>query len=713
MTNLLNQLIRMKFGLLVPVLTIITAGIVFLWDPLPLHILRNSAFDQFQRWHPRIYQDVGVRIIDFDDESLRRIGQWPWPRTLLAELVNRMQDAQAAAIVFDVVFAEPDRTSPKVMLDLWQASPSVRRQLAYLQDHDELFAKAIRRGNVVLGFAMDRDNAHADIPDVKARYVISGEPPQPYIHAFSGAISSLSMLERSAVGVGAMTFVPDADGVVRKVPLVLRIGKTLVPSLSAEALRVAQQARNVVIRTAPEKGVGLADIRIGGTVVPTTPQGEVWVHYSYPVASRTIPAWKVLTGRVPAEDMTGQILLVGTSAQGLLDLRFSPMGGVMPGVEVHAQLLEQVLSGDGLMRTSWAVSIEALAIIGGGIAVGLVALASSALVSVSLFTILLGVIWALAWYAFVAHGLLVDPVTPSLALSMTYVFSSIVRHLSSERRQRWIRQAFSRYVSPNLVNYLIKQPDALDLGGKRQVCSFVFTDLAGFTTMMESMDPGAAVVLLNDYLDRMISIAFSHHGTLDRIVGDAVAIMFSAPVEQADHQRRALSCGVEMGRFSRRYVAELNAKDISFGQTRIGIHTGEVIVGNFGGSTIFDYRALGDPVNTASRLEGANKHLGTLICVSEATLTGCPEWPVRPVGRILLKGKSQALAVFEPLDPEQVSEPDIAYQQAFDLMCGEDPEALDRFESLALQRPHDPLVALHLKRLRDGNNSDLVILDGK
>ncbi|MEI7613101.1 MAG: adenylate/guanylate cyclase domain-containing protein [Betaproteobacteria bacterium] len=713
MKKLFDHLIRMKFGLLVPLLTILTAGLVFLWDPLPLHILRNSAFDQFQRWHPRVYQDVNVRIIDFDDESLRRIGQWPWPRTLLADLVNRLQDAQAAAIVFDVVFPEPDRTSPKDMFDLWQVSPSVRRQLGSLQDHDELFARAIRRGNVVLGFAMDGEHFHAEMPEIKARYVISGESPLPYIHAFSGAIGSLPMLEREAAGVGAMTFIPDADGVVRKVPLVLRIGKSLAPSLSAEALRVTQQARNVTLRMTPDKGVGLADIRIGSVVVPTTPAGEVWVHYSHPEASRTIPAWKVLTGKVSNSELAGKILLLGTSAQGLMDLRFSPMGGAMPGVEAHAQVIEQVLTGDGLMRPSWVVSIEALMIVGGGLVVGLMALVSGAILSFTVFSVLVSAVWALAWYAFVTHGLLVDPVTPSLALSITYAFSSIVRHLSSERRQRWIRQAFSRYVSPNLVSYLIKQPHALDLGGRRQLCSFVFTDLTGFTTLMERMDPAAAVKLLNDYLDQMIAIAFAHQGTLDRIVGDAVAIMFSAPLEQADHPCKALSCAVEMQRFASQYVADLKAKGIDFGQTRIGIHSGEVIVGNFGGSTIFDYRALGDPVNTASRLEGANKHLGTLMCVSAATLSGCPEWPARPVGRLLLKGKTQPLSVFEPQDPQRVSAPDVVYQEAFDLMCEGKPEALVYFQRLAAQRPDDALVALHCKRLVAGNAGDLIVLDEK
>ncbi|MDQ5911474.1 MAG: adenylate cyclase [Pseudomonadota bacterium] len=711
--SLLPRSIGTKLGSLAPIATLVVSVFAHLWDPLPLQILRNATFDQYQRWQPRVYQEAPVRIIDIDDESLRRLGQWPWPRTRVAELVSRLQEAEPAAIVLDIVFAEPDRTSPKAILDLWRAAPSLRQQLESLPDHDELLAQTIHRGGVVLGFAVERTGRQTNLPDIKARYVIVGETPQAYIHAFSGAVTPLPLLEAAAAGLGAITFIPDADGVVRKAPLLIQIGSVLAPSLSAEALRVAQSARNYLVRTVPERGVGLAEIRIGDLPVSTTPAGEVWIHYTKPVTHRYIPAWKILAGAVLAQELAGHILLIGTSAQGLLDLRFSPMGSALPGVEVHAQLLEQLLTGGGLARPSWADAIEFLIIVCGGLITGAVALLAGAIVSFSLFAALLALLWAGAWQAFTSQGWLFDAAGPSLALGLTYVFASIVHHLSSEQRQRWIRQAFARYVSPNRVNYLLKHPDALELGGHRQQCSFVFTDLADFTTLMEGMDPGAAVTLLNDYLDRMIAIAFSHQGTLDRIVGDAVAIMFSAPTPQPDHPRRALACALDMHRFATGYADDLRAKGIAFGKTRIGIHTGEVIVGNFGGSTIFDYRALGDPVNIASRLEGANKHLGTLICVSEATLAGCPEWPARPIGRVLLKGKSQLLAVFELLDPQQTSGPDTGYQEAFERMRSEHPEALSIFEALAAQRPDDLLVALHLDRLRAGKTGDLILMTDK
>ena len=242
-------------------------------------------------------------------------------------------------------------------------------------------------------------------------------------------------------------------------------------------------------------------------------------------------------------------------------------------------------------------------------------------------------------------------------------------------------------------------------------CSFVFTDLVNFTPLMESMDPAHAVSLINRYLDEMIAIVFAHQGTLTRIVGDGLAILFSAPVAQSDHACRALQCALAMQRFARHYASELNDHGIAFGQTRMGVHTGEVIVGNFGGAAIFDYRALGDAVNTAARLESANRHLGTLMCVSQAVLDACPEVFTRPIGRLMLKGKSHPVMVFEPLDP--ATQADIDYVQAFELLSGDGQDALAAFEQLATRRPADQLVAMHLARLQAGHTGDLIVLDGK
>ena len=233
---------------------------------------------------------------------------------------------------------------------------------------------------------------------------------------------------------------------------------------------------------------------------------------------------------------------------------------------------------------------------------------------------------------------MLDTSLVTLASVLAFVVGSTIHHLISEREQRWGRAAFSRYVSPNRVECLIAHHNQLQLGGQSQTCSFDFTDLAGLTALMEQIDPAAAVALLKEYLDGMLVVAFSHEGTLDRIARDAVVVLFSAPVPQPDHCQRALRCALAMDHFAFQYAQRMRQTVVPWGITRIGVHTGQVIVGNLIGKTLFDYRALGDQVNTAARLEGANKHLGTRICVSGQVMQHCPEAPARHVDQMLLVG---------------------------------------------------------------------------
>lgn len=688
-------------------------------DPPWLRTLRHLVFDQYQRWQPRVWQDAGVRVIDVDEESLARIGQWPWPRTRMAELVDRVREAGAAAIGFDVVFAEPDRSAPALLARQWQLSAPARAELLAQPDPDARFAQSLARMPAVLGVSLRQPDAvptstaqaAPELPE-RARFVLMGQAPGAHVPQAEQLIAPLPQLAAAAAGYGALSVLPDGDGVLRRVPLVLRHGPRLLPTLSTEMLRVAQGQSNFVLRADRDGSGGLRELRVGGHVLPTSADGELWLHYSLPVAQRRIPAWMVLEGRVDATALRGQLLLVGSSAQGLQDLRFTPLGTVVPGVDVHAQALEQALGGQFLRRPAGMEALEALALLAGGLLVGTLALRRGPLAGAGAMLVLFALFAGTSWWAFTAQGLLVDPLAPALGVLVAFLLPSLMRYHASEQRRRWLGLAFSRYVSPNLVSHIVRHPEQLALSGERRHCSFIFTDLAGFTGLMERIDPADAVGLLNDYLDGMIAIVFRHEGTLDRIIGDALAIVFSAPVEQRDHRQRAFDCALDLQRF-----ADAFARGKPLGRTRIGVHSGEVIVGNFGGKTMFDYRALGDAVNTASRLEGANKYLGTRVCVSEATLAGCTGARVRRVARLLPQGKTQPLRVYQPLHdglPGPVDEAALAaYDQAYAALAAEAPGALAAFEALAAQQPEDPLVRLHLARLHRGERGDLIVLDGK
>ena len=474
-------------------LTLIALAIC-LADPISIQGLRLAQFDQFQRWAPRPYSPVPVRIVDIDEASLKAYGQWPWPRTRIAELVEQLNRAGAVAIAFDVLMGEPDRNAPATMAQLWN-DPQASAVLAHLPDPDQALAAKLKHSPVVLGSSLARTGAMAasTTPSIAPtqlpyRMVSSGDSGAlAWLRGFDTAVWPLPVLMADARGVGALNAAPDSDGVVRRVPLMLRLGSTtLVPSLSAEALRVAQGTQNYLLRG---QAAGVQDVRIGGVTVPTNAQGEIWLHYTDNQPGRFVSAAQVLSGVVPADQLHGHIVLVGSSAAGLMDVRSNPMGQQMPGVQAHAMALEQMLLGQYLQRPSWAAGLEAVVLLVGTLLLGMLGLAVSARWAAVALLAALVATWGGAWYAFVVEHVLIDASNPTWAMVLVFGLASGVHHWVSERQQRWLRTAFSRYVSPNRVDHLVAHPEQLHLGGKRQVCSFVFTDLLGFTPMLEASEP--------------------------------------------------------------------------------------------------------------------------------------------------------------------------------------------------------------------------------
>lgn len=283
-----------------------------------------------------------------------------------------------------------------------------------------------------------------------------------------------------------------------------------------------------------------------------------------------------------------------------------------------------------------------------------------------------------------------------------------------EKKHEWIKDAFSAYVSPNLVNHLINHPDELKLSGERRECTFVFTDLVGFTSLVEQSDPSTLVAYLNEYFEGMIEIVFRHDGTVSKIMGDALAVMFSAPVVQENHAARAVACALEMDEYAQNFAREKKKQGLDLGRTRIGVNTGTVIIGNIGGKNQLDYRALGDAINTAARLESVNKQLGTRVCVSETTVAQCPDFVGRPIGSLLLKGKTKPVNTYEPLTTEQMQSDRINdYISAFSLMDGNRLEALEILRNIVKKYPEDTLASYHLGRLNSGKSGSKIVMAWK
>jgi adenylate cyclase len=415
---------RIGFFVVLVVVLLSVATTVRVIDPFLVSALRQLTFDWYQRLHPESYDpDSPVRIVDIDEASLSKIGQWPWPRTVLGDLLTDLADKGAAAVGFDVLFVEPDRSSIEEIakrLPAAQAS-SLLQIAAGERSNDQVFADALRDSPSVLGISLS--NGPTSLAHAKAGFAIAGDDPRQFIPSFSGASNNLAVLDTAAHGIGSVNWLPDSDQIVRRVPLLYRVGAELVPSFAAEVLRVAQGASTFVLKAANASGetafgrnTGLNHLKIGDIEIPTDADGKIIIKFRHSNPAAYIPAWKVLAGEVSREDIAGRIILVGTSAPGLLDLRGTPLDSAVPGIEIHAQLLEHILAGRSLVRPDYALALEEsmIVVLGLLLAVILPRVTASGAAGWTLLTA--GALLFAGWLAYYLWGLVLDTTYPALAL---------------------------------------------------------------------------------------------------------------------------------------------------------------------------------------------------------------------------------------------------------------------------------------------------------
>jgi adenylate cyclase len=629
------------------------------------------AFDLYQRAAPRVSgDDLPVLIVDIDEHSLRQIGQWPWPRSVFAEILDRLRDAGAAVVALDVLFSEPDRTSPEMLRALLTErgvdEEEAQRLLAAMPDPDAQLAEAIARMPVVTGFNLIAGPT-ADVPNGTpvgkssfAAVGTAGADPLVFVDRFGHAIGALPALQAAAKGNGFVNQISDWDNVVRRVPLVLRLGDQPVPALAAEAMRVGLGARpTYVLRYAgaqAEKSfgenTGLNAIQLqipalgAALAVPTDRAGQVMLHYAPYDARRYVSAADILSGNFDPARVADRIVLVGASAAGLNDLKATPLAPNVPGVEIHAQLIEQTLQQDFLFRPDWGAGAEIVFALVFGILLVLTiprfgalpgaAVGGSAIVAAAL----------LSWAAFRYGQVLIDPVYPILVLATVYLFSTLLSYRLTERRQREIREAFSRYMSPHYVAQLARHPEKLVLGGETRTMTVMFCDIRGFTSLSEGLSAQELAELINDFLSPMTEIIMARQGTIDKYIGDAIMAFWNAPLDDPDHARHAVAAAQQM----RHKLAELNRAWAADGrrtlQIGIGINTGECSVGNFGSTQRFNYSLLGDPVNLASRLEGLSKLYGVDLIIGEDTAVRLDDPDLIELDLVAVKGKTRAVRIY-------------------------------------------------------------------
>lgn len=646
---------KLKLAFVLFSLAVVAALTFVRWfDPGPLREMRYAAFDQFQRLAPREYQPVPVRIVDIDERSLREIGQWPWPRDKVAALLARLQELGAAAVAFDVLFSEPDRLSPRLVLrDVPGLDPAL---VSGLPDNDEVFARQIAAQPTVLGLAAVRDGSK--LPPPKAGFAFIGENPLQAPPPITGGAVPLPAFVEAAQGIGDISMNSEQDNaIVRIIPLFLSDGAQLFPSLTLEALRVAQGASTYIIENAPDAPASIGAVKVGDFEVPTTRTGGLWLYLSPERPERYVSASAVLTG--PPEDIAplinGNIVYVGTSAAGLLDIRATPLGQNVPGVSLHAQALEQILTGTFLSRPDWADGLEVAMVAAVGLLVAAMIAAFSPWIAVSAGMAVSGAFLALSWYAFRHWGFLIDPVGPILASTLAQFATVGFRLLVTDRERRHIRRAFGNYVSPAVLARAENQPNALRLGGDDREITMMFMDVRDFTTISEGLTPTGLVTFLNKLLTGLSRHVIESDGTLDKFIGDSIMAFWNAPVDVDEHPARAARCALSM----RQSLREMNASGI-LGLDRqvaigIGINTGIACVGEIGAENRFNYSAVGDSVNTTARIESMCKEFGFDILVTAATAERLRGFALLEAGSRSLKGKSQKTDIYLLVGDEAVA----------------------------------------------------------
>lgn len=705
---------------------LLALGLVF-QQPALVNIARDRVFDQFQRLAPRDNAASPVRVVEIDDEALERYGQWPWPRHKFANLVDRLNEAGAAAVVFDVIFAEPDRTSPVNVAKNWVETSALASVVSELDasdlvsvDHDAMFAAALARAPSVLHLTSQSGASDGACPAALAAGRVQGMSAAELARvapSFRRVVAALPVFREAASGEGFARAGLSEDAIVRSVPLIALAcdGAEVFPSLAIEAMRVAAPrldpslAPPAFVDAAADgpcrthvtgvAGQSVSSVHLCGLRLPTTDDGQIWVHYSpaASVAARRLPAIEAFESdpAVLERQVRGRIVMIGASAEGLRDVLVTPLGDERPGVHIHAEVIEQALAESTLFR-AWDLMrpVEIAAAVFVCLILLLFLPRMSAAFGFGVSVVLIGALFAGSYYAFRAERLLIDPVAPGLIVAASFISAFVVMFQQEQIARRFIRGAFGKFLSPLIIERLERDPALLNLEGEEREITAFFSDIRGFTTISEKLKPQQVTMLLNQYFTPMTRIVTEHKGLVDKYMGDGLAAMWNAPIDIDNHPAQAARASLAMVRS----LGKLNAgwqadRSLPVPEIRIGIglHTAVARVGNFGSEDHLQYSMLGDMVNLTARLEAATKEYRAPIIISSETMTRIPDFATVALGEITVKGRQDATVIFALAGDEQVAATPAfkRFRTEFEagvaaLHEGHYRAALDRFRSAAV-----------------------------
>jgi adenylate cyclase len=625
-----------------------------------------------------------VVIVAIDNKSVKEIGRWPWSREKIGNLIKGMSEYGVKVAALDVVFSETQNLAS-----------------------DAALAESIAlSGNVIAGHFF-RNEMHPIDADVLAQIqsskiqqlqIDSGVTSVPLIE-YANMDANIATIGQSALAYGFFNVISDTDGLFRQLPLLMLYKGDIYPSMVLQAL---QQYTHETAQVSIDNS-GVRAIQLGKYTIPSNQEGELSVNFYGPGGSiKTFSAVDFIKKRLPPDALQGKLAFVGFTEIGIYDVRPTPFDSILPGVEIHATAAANTLEQRFVIHNCSTILMERVTLFLLPLVLALLlGMAPSAMIGI-LTGSGLSALYLMANYLLFSRCFFdLSLLSPLMALGLTTISSEIYRSLVVDRKGRYMKKAFSNYVSADLVAQIMKNPDSLKLGGEKREISILFSDIRGFTSLSEKLSPEALVQVLNEYLCPMTEIVLEEKGTLDKYIGDAIMAIYNAPLDVADHADHAccsaLKMMVKLDDLNRSFIVR-GIQTIDIG---IGINTGDAVVGNMGAAMRFDYTAIGDNVNLASRLEGLNKMYGTHIIVSESTkLQTGSDHPFREIDLVAVKGKQQPVPIYELMIVDD-SEVRGAFEDALKLYRNREfTAALKMFDNLCTQK-QDHVSSLYVRRCRE------------
>jgi adenylate cyclase len=633
----------------------------YLFTPQVFYSLDNKLRDFMFIVHGELPKSNNIVIVDIDNKSLKELGQWPWSRNTVAQLIDNLTQAHAGIIGLDMVFSEPDKTSPHRLKDTF---PEISQQLP---NYDARLAKTFSTSPVVGGYMFTAEKtSETRTPLLPAVFIQKGLQNNHYFTEQKGIILNIPILQNALYSSGFFNTNTNEGGVIRSSPLINKYKGDIYTSLAFEMLRIYSGSKKVTIIGDTN---GLAFIRFGDFKVPVGSSGEFMINFRGPQKHFPyVSASDIIHNHFDSKMIENKFILIGTSAPGLKDLRYTPFDSVFPGVEVHANIIDNILQGDFIQRPVIArlydlaliwILIFSLMLIFSFITSWLIVP-----IAISLFFLMINGLYDLLFQ----YGIILTLITPIFAFTSTLIVSMAMDYFSASKQKEAAKRMLGKKVSPSVMKHLLAHTKDGLIESKEIESTIFFSDIRGFTTIAEQIgSPKKLIELLNTYMTPMTETIMQHQGTVDKFIGDAIMAYWNAPVAVEDHADKAVSCALEQIQHLKEVNQTIHAKynvTLSIG---IGLHTGVVTAGDMGSEGRSDYTVIGDNVNLASRIEGLTSFYGISILISEETYRQLKKsYLTRPIDTVEVKGKEKSVQLYEVIPNDTLSKEELSnYIQAY------------------------------------------------